>query len=211
MNADPSLEQALVEFTRLIVPLTTEIGAPAAASSAGNLTAALKPFAFLLGLNFLTFTLSYYLGKIALRVLESVVNIFAFGLTLGSLFMRRHITRNLRKRLRSHRCHTKATRKTRIIEDDASFKSWEQISNGTVYWCFGGELTNEIRHALNILGVHAFSTESDIRKAYLTLMKKYHPDHFMQAPPLDIERAQLATIQIREAYDKITSEFCRAQ
>ena len=211
MNADPSFEQALVEFSQLIVPLSMDIGAPAAASTAGNMMAAIKPFFFLFGLNFLTFALAYYLGKIALSFVESLVNRLVFSLTLGRIFFRRHIMKNLRRKLLSQTGQTRARRKTRIIEDDSSFKSWEQISNGTVYWCFGGELTNEVRHALHVLGVHAFSTENDIRKAYLSLMKKYHPDHFMQASPVDFERAQSTTVQIREAYDKITRQFCRVQ
>ena len=211
MNADPSFEQALVQFSRLIVPLSVDMGAPAAASTAGDLMAALKPFAFLFGLNFLTFSLAYYLSKIAISVVESTVNRFVFGLTLGSIFFRRHIMRKLRRKLRSHMGQRSTKRKTRIIEDDCSFKSWEQFSNGTVYWCFGGELPNEVRHALNILGVHAFSTENEIRKAYLSLMKKDHPDHFMQASAVEIERAQSTTVKIRDAYDKITRQFCQVQ
>lgn len=209
MSADPSFEQVLLEFSRLVVPLPIELGAPAASVTAGNILAAVKPFAFLLGLNFLTITIVYCLGKIALRTVENIFNHFIYGLVLGQFFFRRRIMKSLRKRLHSHNGQKRAKRPTRIIEDDNSFKSWEQISKGTVYWRFGGELSNEVRHALNVLGVHAFSTENEIRKAYLNLMKRYHPDHFMHASPIEMERAQNTTVQIREAYDKITRQFCQ--
>lgn len=211
MSATPSFEQVISDFSRLIVPLSIDMGAPAATVTAGNIMAAVKPFVLLFGLNFLTFALAYYLGKIALGTLEILVNRFVYGLVLGSVFFRRRIMKNLRRRLLSHRQPKKATRTTRIIEDDASFKSWEQISKGTVYWRLGGELSHDIRQALSILGVHAFSTESEIRKAYLNLMKKHHPDHFMQATPLEMQRAQRATVQIRAAYDTITGQFCQVQ
>lgn len=211
MHADPSFEQALLEFSRLLVPLPMELGAPAASATAGNILAAVKPFAFLLGLNFLTFALVYCLGKIVLSLIGNIFNRFLYGLVLGQFFFRRHIMKTLRRRLLSHRGQKRAKRPTRIIEDDNSFKSWEQFSKGTVYWRFGGELSNDVRHALNVLGVHAFSTENEIRKAYLNLMKRYHPDHFMQASRVEMEKAQSATVQIREAYDKITRQFCQVQ
>jgi preprotein translocase subunit Sec63 len=211
MSTGTALEQIVLELSRLIVPLSMDIGAPAAAVTAGNIKAAIKPFILLVVLNFLTFALLYYLGKIVLGTLEIVLGRLIYGITLGSGFFRKYIMRNLRRRLLSRRAQKRSPPRTRIIEDDASFASWEEISKGTLYWRMGGELTHDVRQALNILGVHAFSTESDVRKAYLNLMKKHHPDHYMRASPMEIERAQRATVQIRAAYDKITGQFCELQ
>ncbi len=61
------------------------------------------------------------------------------------------------------------------------------------------------REQLAVLGLDANSTYKDIRSAYLTLCKQYHPDRFSSNP----EKLKLANELLREinrAYRELTDE-----
>jgi DnaJ-class molecular chaperone len=75
---------------------------------------------------------------------------------------------------------------------------------------FKGHLDDEAKQALEVLGLHAFSTQCELRKAYLELMKTHHPDRFMNRPN-QLEEAQNTAVRIRQAYDKISKQFCQAE
>lgn len=213
MATSTSFEQVLTEFANFIVPLTTELGGPPAAHTGRAMFDAVVPFAFLFGFNIFTIVASYYVGKLIIRTINGTVSVLITAISKASPFSPRKAAGKFRIFNHEQREHGRQRTKqnTRVIETSTEFKPWEEMSKDTVLWSFGGDLTFEVRHALNILGIDPFSTESDVRKAYLTLMKQYHPDRFMQATLQEQEWVQDTTVRIREAYDTVTSQFCRIQ
>lgn len=206
MHGD-SLEQALADLSTLIIPLGPELGGPPAAVAAANIVATVKPFIILFILNFFSFSMLYYFGRLALRTLERVLSTGIKILLFLAPFLSRLLAKaKLRAKVRAHH----RPRTTRVVEDGDSFQSWERFAKGTVFSIYRGNLSAEARRALNILGVHAFATETEVRKAYLELMKKYHPDRFWHKP-VEFEKAQDLAVQIREAYDTIAKQFYQVQ
>lgn len=206
MHGD-SFQQALTDLSTLIIPLGPELGGPPVAVTAANIAATVKPFLILFALNFFSFSMLYYFGKLAFRSCEEALSAFAKVLCLlAPTLSTRSAKAKLRAKLREH--HRR--RPSRVIENEDTFQSWERFAKGTVFSIYRGNLTSEARRALNVLGVHAFATETEVRKAYLELMKKYHPDRFWHEP-LEFERAQDVAVQIREAYDTIAKQFYQVQ
>ncbi len=56
----------------------------------------------------------------------------------------------------------------------------------------------------SVLGVSASATDDEIRVAYRTLAKKYHPDAYKDNPLADLAEEKMK--EINEAYDQITKE-----
>lgn len=55
-----------------------------------------------------------------------------------------------------------------------------------------------------VLGVSENATDEEVRSAYLKLVKKYHPDKYVNNPLADLATEKLK--QINEAYDTITAQ-----
>lgn len=55
-----------------------------------------------------------------------------------------------------------------------------------------------------VLGISPESTEEEIRKAYISLVKKYHPDKYQGNPLADLAEEKLA--EVNEAYEQIKAE-----
>ena len=60
-----------------------------------------------------------------------------------------------------------------------------------------------------VLGVSRDADEETIKKAYRTLVKKYHPDRYVNTPMADVASEKMK--QINEAYDMITNKKNTAQ
>ncbi len=207
MTGAGSWEQALIEIASTLIPFGEEIGGPPAASLAANITTAVKPFFALITLNFVALSLRQYLIRIALYIVESSIILILGGFFLRGILSRRNHRKVLRARLREHQSPLGKQKKPRT---ETTFQTWDQFCKGTVFWSFGGDLNEDAKRALSVLGLHAFSTQCELRKAYLELMKQHHPDRFMHTPT-DFEAAQNKAVTIREAYDVIAKQFCRVQ
>ena len=60
-----------------------------------------------------------------------------------------------------------------------------------------------------VLGVNPNDDEETIKKAYRTLVKKYHPDRYVNSPMADMATEKLK--EINEAYDMITNKKTGAE
>lgn len=60
-----------------------------------------------------------------------------------------------------------------------------------------------------VLGVSRDADDETIKKAYRTLVKKYHPDRYVNTPMADMASEKMK--QINEAYDMITNKNSTAQ
>lgn len=207
MQSAASFEQVLADFSAFVIPFSSQLGGPYSSMSSASILTAIKPFLLIFVLNFFTFSLTLLVWRIGLRSLEAMLDMCL------ATFRRARLTilRATQSKRPKQRRRTKRRRgKTCLVEDEESFKSWDKIARGTVFASFDGHLPAEVRAALNVLGLHAFSTETEIRKAYLTLMKKYHPDRFMHEPT-EFEKAQDTAVRIREAYDLLSKPFYQVQ
>lgn len=207
MQGNASFEQVLADFSAFIIPFSSEIGGPYASMGNTTMFTAIKPFLLIFVLNFFTFSLTLFVWRIGLRSFDIALDLCVATFKRARLAILRAAPQ---RRMKGRRGARKRRKNTRLIEDEDSFKSWDKIAAGTVFTSFDGDLPAEVRSALNILGVHAFSTEAEIRKAYLTLMKKYHPDRFMHEPT-EFEKAQDTAVRIREAYDLLSKPFYQVQ
>jgi hypothetical protein len=207
VNGATSIEQLLTEFSHILVPFGEELGGPAASATVAGMVAAIKPFIALFCLNLIMLSMRHYIIKMGLSFIQLTFGLAFYWLLFGGILRRRSSEKVLRARLREHNTRAK---KKKPVEEEPSYKSWDQFCHGTVFWSFGGDLSDDVKNALSVLGIHAFSTQCDVRKAYLDLMKKYHPDRFAQRPE-ELEQAQHTTVKVREAYDRISKQFCQAQ
>lgn len=55
-----------------------------------------------------------------------------------------------------------------------------------------------------VLGVSPYATDEEVKSAYRTLAKKYHPDNYSGSPIADLAGEKMK--EINEAYDQIVSE-----
>lgn len=63
--------------------------------------------------------------------------------------------------------------------------------------------------AYKILGLREGASEDEIRRAYRDLVKKYHPDQYVNNPLSDLAAEKLK--EINEAYDVLTRKDARSQ
>ena len=55
-----------------------------------------------------------------------------------------------------------------------------------------------------VLGVPETATDAEVRKAYLNLARKYHPDNYHDSPLADLAQEKMK--EINAAYEQITKE-----
>lgn len=211
MSSNGSLEQAIVQFATIIIPLGQELGGPSPNLAAATLAHPVKSFFAVCLLNLIIFTVA----RIALRVLIGALRAVLTGTTmaLSSAWDRtlRSLTRGIR--LASIR-RQRRYRKTRSQDKEPSpgFESWEDFSERLrTEGERDRESSAEKQRALLVLGLSSLASEREIRKAYIRLTKRYHPDHFMQAPETERERLQETTVRIRQAYETLTNQLCSAR
>lgn len=211
MHSDGSLEQAMVQFATIIIPLGQEVGGPSPSAAAATLTHPVRSFFSVCLVNLIIFTAA----RIALRLLLGALHAVLTGTTiaLSSAWNRaiKYTTRGIRlasiRRQRRYRT-TKAQEK----ESSSGFESWEEFSQRLrTEGARDPESSAEKQRALIVLGLSSLASEREIRKAYIRLTKRYHPDHFMQAPATDRERLQETTVRIRQAYETLTNQLCSAR
>jgi hypothetical protein len=211
MQIDDSLEQAMVQVAAIIIPLGQELGGPSAGTAGALLAHPLKSFFGLCLLYLVGFILLRLCTKILLGILRAAVTSVTMAVSSGRLWYFRMLRRRLRRVSRKRRARCRPTR-TRIEEASCSFESWEEFSRRfTMSEKRHSGPRSEVDKALMVLGVTSLATEQEIRKAYLRLVKRYHPDHFMHAPASEQEHLKNTTVRIRQAYDTLTSHFCQVR
>lgn len=209
MRSPDPLEQALVEFVTIVAPLGPELGGPHPVAVAASVASGLKSLATLFVLN----VILCVLVCVSLRFVGIALGPAVRLLTLVLVRVPFALTRALFRFLQRSSGATKGTAKafrTTIVEDDEAFETWESFSKRCRMWEAHQSSGSQLNHALTILGVPPFATEREIRKAYLVLMKRYHPDRFMHASPDEREHVRDAALEVREAYDTVTRLLCQA-
>lgn len=201
----------MVHVATVLIPLGEEVGGPSASTAAAWLAHPIKSFFGLCLLYLVGFIFLRLCTKLLLGILRAAVTSVTLAVSSARLWYFRMMRRRLRRVTRKRQARCRPTR-TRIEEASCSFESWEEFSqrfNMSEKKHSGPR--SEIDRALMVLGVTSLATEQEIRRAYLRLVKRYHPDHFMHAPASEREDLQNTTVRIRQAYETLTSRFCQAR
>jgi len=209
MTGVDSFEQLLIDFTNMIVPKALEIPQSILSPSPSSIPQAVAPFISLLALNCLSLAVVIMAGKLCLTLIESFISLLRWGISASCAVVRWGSRVIFKSKAQPHsfdREYREKT-KTRIIEDAEEFEAWERIARQGSASDLREDLSPEAIEALAVLGVSASATEAEIRKAYLSLMKIYHPDLFMSAPKRHQEMMGQRVLRIRDAYDTITREL----
>ena len=209
MPIPSSLENALAAIAPFVFPTGEELGGLYPAVAVPSLSTALTLLLGIIILSRLGITVLRIIGRVFLAVLRATLaaSVTAWRSIRDRWYgaLKRALHRVIaiqRNRSRSSKTHGRVS--------SSSFESWEDLSQRYKMWERGGRITAEIEQAFMILGVTPLATDNEIRKAYLRLMKRYHPDRSIHAPPEERERLQNATIRIRQAYDTLTERLCQA-
>jgi hypothetical protein len=210
MRSPDPLEQALVEFVTIVAPLGPELGGPHPAVVAASIAGGLKSLATLFVLNVTLFTLLCLSVRLIGKAVTPAIRFMSLLIIGTPLALSRYLYRQLHRAGRAS-TRSRKTFRTTIVEDDEAFESWESFSRRYKMWETHDGATSQLCHAFTVLGVPPFSTEREIRKSYLALMKRYHPDRFMHASPDEREHVRDAALEVREAYDTVTRLLCQAQ
>lgn len=209
MRIPDPLEQALIEFVTIVAPLGPELGGPYPAALAASVVGGLKSLATLFVLNFILCSLVCLALRFVGRALGPALGLLSLLLIKIPVALTGALVGLLHRASGASPQSTKAFRTT-IVEDDEAFESWESFSRRYKIWETHHGASSQLNHAFTILGVPHFATEREIRKAYLVLMKRYHPDRFMHASPDEREHVRDAALEVREAYDTVTRLLCQA-
>ncbi|MDD2534295.1 MAG: J domain-containing protein [Eubacteriales bacterium] len=59
------------------------------------------------------------------------------------------------------------------------------------------------KNPFDVLGVRQGATQDEIKKAYRTMVKKYHPDNYTDHPLADLAKEKMQ--EVNEAYDRLTN------
>lgn len=213
MNGVDAFEQILTDFTNMVLPKTLELPQSVLHPSATSITQAAVPFLALLALNCLSLAVLAVVGKVALRLIELCLEVLNWALSLSFGGIWRALCRLSRPKTQEHSFEEtqRSTKRTRVVEDAHEFEAWERFIREGSPSGMRPALSPEAIEALAVLGLTSHSSEGDVRKAYLSLMKIYHPDLFMNAPQLHQEMMAQRALRIREAYDTITREINQIQ
>ncbi|MBU4485297.1 MAG: TerB family tellurite resistance protein [Candidatus Delongbacteria bacterium] len=68
-----------------------------------------------------------------------------------------------------------------------------------------------LKNAYEILGLNKSATKEEVKSAFRTLSKKYHPDRVTHLGPEFVKVANEKFIKVKEAYDAITGENMRSE
>jgi len=210
MRSPDPLEQALIEFVTIVAPLGPELGGPHPAAVAASIAGGLKSLATLFVLNVTLFTLLCLSLREICKAVGSAKRFISLLLIGTPVALSRYLRQQLHRAGRAS-SRSRNTFRTTIIEDDEPFESWESFSKRCKMWETHQSSSSQLNHAFTTLGVPPFASEREIRKAYILLMKRYHPDRFMHASPDEREHVRDAALEVREAYDTVTRLLCQVQ
>ena len=94
------------------------------------------------------------------------------------------------------------------IKNDAAFQEKQSVGNTEEKKSNTGKNSRVFtdKASLNVLGLKESATEDNIKEAYRTLLKKYHPDSVPDFPEMQ-KTAARRTREIVEAYKKLIKDI----
>ena len=205
-----TLDEALRDFTNLVIPTVLDIQRQHIQDGPTSLTNTLRPFLVLIVINCLSLVALSIITKATLKTLNLVITGINFGLIRLCHFLR---TGQIGRVIQIP-SETKGNPQgaARVVEDDA----WTDFSD---FQRCGKDWTNEdsskasldsvhdaLCEAFATLGIKSSATNEEIRLAYLRLMKRYHPDLYMRASSVEQARVNHIVVRVRHAYDILTRE-----
>jgi hypothetical protein len=208
MPREDSFERALTYFTNLVLPKTEDLTSLVSDPS-NPLRSVTGPFLSLLVLNALSLIIVFIFWRFAVRLFEAtlylLVSTCALPFRIAGYFSRSG--RRFTTTARSTDADTQSKSDHSRAHEDDEFASWKGTFDDTTTEQQSGTHDEEIIHAFTTLGVKAHATDSEVRRAYIQLMKRYHPDLYMKAPAEEQERIRQAALKVRHAYDLLTKEL----
>jgi hypothetical protein len=205
-----NLEEALRDFTNLVIPTVLDIQRQQLSDGPSSLTNSLRPFIILAVVNCISLVMISMIIKATLKTLNLVVTGINSG--LGRL---KHAALSARtRRIPQGQFNTRANpqRPTQMFEDegtaDSSDDQWcgkdwtkEEFSDSTI-----DPIHDALCEAFATLGIKSSATDDEIRAAYRRLIKRYHPDLYMRASPVEQARVNHIVVRVRHAYELLTRD-----
>ena len=205
-----TLDEALRDFTNLVIPTVLDIQHQQLHDGQPSLTNTLQPFIILMVVNCLSLVALSMIAKATLKTLNLVVTGINFGLGRLSHYLSTGRTGRVTKIYSETKGNSQ--RHTREMKDD----EWTNFADSQ--WC-GKDWTkgnssdasldsvhDALCEAFTTLGIKSSATNDEIRLAYLQLMKRYHPDLYMRASPVEQARVNHIVVRVRHAYDLLTRD-----
>lgn len=209
MPSEDSFERALTQFTDLVLPnvekITSLVSDPTHSLKTGT-----SPLLTVLIVNGIYLFMLTVFARLAWRVADATFSLLAKACDATCLLARRL---TLRARATPERAnhnssnHSDQGSGTTHESEGVGCNSWDDFAKESSQQSGSRTHDEEILHAFTILGIKACANENEVRRAYLTLMKKYHPDLYMKAPAAEQERVRQAALQVRHAYDLLSKEL----